>query len=48
MDYNDMYVTEYISQLEIAKCIKELKNDNKKELVEKVQKIINKKKKIIN
>ena len=48
MNNVDMDVIEYISQLEIAKYIKEFKNDNKKELVEEVQKIIKNKEKIFN
>lgn len=43
MDYVDIDVMEYINQFEISKYIKEFDNDNKKELVEEVQKIIRKK-----
>lgn len=48
MNYVDLEVIEYINQLEISKYIKEFKNDNKKELVKEVQKIIRNKKKIYN
>ena len=46
MNYVDLEVSEYMNQFEISKYIKEFKNDNKKELVEEVQKIIRNKKKI--
>ena len=48
MNYVDLEVSEYMNQFEISKYIKEFKNDNKKELVEEVQKIIRNKKKIYN
>lgn len=48
MNYVDIDVIEYINQLEISKYIKGFKNDNKKELVKEVQKIIKNKEKIYN